>query len=140
MRSMLFAVLASALLVVACGEDDSAPSAAGGARTIEVEMQDLAFSPTEIEADVGETIRLAFENTGKVVHEAYIGDAAAQADHAAEMDEMDEMDGMDHDEALVLEPGERGELTYTVGEGPVQIGCHQPGHFEAGMVLDIDVR
>ena len=53
------------------------------------------------------------------------------------------MGGMYHggdSEVLTVEPGDTGELSYTFDEaGPVQIGCHEPGHFEAGMVLDVEV-
>lgn len=64
---------------------------------------------------------------------------AEQEEHA---DEMDSMGGMDHgdDDVLVLEPAHDGDLTHTFDEaGQVQIACHQPGHFEAGMVLDVAV-
>lgn len=60
-----------------------------------------------------------------------------------EMDEMDDtgaMDGMEAGHAVVVEPGETVELTYTFETaGPLVIGCHEPGHWEAGMRLDIDV-
>ncbi len=55
---------------------------------------------------------------------------------------MSSMGGMDHgdDDVLVVEPGEVGELTHTFDEsGAVQLGCHEPGHYEAGMVMDVDV-
>ena len=103
-------------------------------------MRDIEFSPTTVDVEEGETIRFLFRNTGEVAHEAYIGDAAAQEDHA---DEMESMGGMDHggdSEVLTVEPGDTGELSYTFDEaGPVQIGCHEPGHFDAGMVLDVEV-
>lgn len=103
-------------------------------------MLDIAFSPTTLEGSAGETVRFVFTNTGDVVHEAYVGTADEQREHG---DDMESMGGMDHgdDDTLVVEPGETGELTYTFDEpGEIQIGCHQPGHFEAGMVLDIVIR
>lgn len=103
-------------------------------------MRDLAFDPTTVAVEAGETVRFVFVNVGAVVHEAYLGDTAAQADHASEMAEMS---GMDHgdDNVLIVDPGERGEMTHTFERSEtLQLGCHQPGHFEAGMVLDVDVK
>jgi uncharacterized cupredoxin-like copper-binding protein len=137
------ACLAVLLLVASCGSDDdsaSSPSGDSSARTVEIEMRDIEFSPTTVDVEEGETIRFLFRNTGEVAHEAYIGDAAAPEEHA---DEMESMGGMDHGgdaEVLTVEPGDSGELLYTFDEaGPVQIGCHEPGHYEAGMVIDVEV-
>ena len=80
-----------------------------------------------------------FTNNGEALHEAYVGDAAAQDDHAKEMGEGGGM-AMEEGNKVEVEPGETGELTYTFDDaGQVQIGCHQPGHYEAGMVLDVAV-
>lgn len=142
-RFLSMVAAAAAIVVLAgCGADDdtaSTPGSDSSARTVEVEMRDNEYSPTTVDVDAGETVRFVFTNTGKVTHEAYVGDPAAQAEHA---DEMESMGGMDHgdDDVLVLEPGQVGDLTHTFDEsGSVQIGCHQPGHFEAGMVLDVAV-
>lgn len=142
-RFLSMVAAAAAIVVLAgCGADDdtaSTPGSDSSARTVEVEMHDNEYSPTTVDVDAGETVRFVFTNTGKVTHEAYVGEAAAQAEHA---DEMESMGGMDHgdDDVLVLEPGQVGDLTHTFDEsGTVQIGCHQPGHFEAGMVLDVSV-
>ena len=51
-------------------------------------MRDIEFSPTTVDVEEGETVRFLFHNTGEVAHEAYIGDAAAQEDHADEMGSM----------------------------------------------------
>lgn len=41
---------------------------------------------------------------------------------------------------LTLDPGKKGELTYTFDQpGSFLIGCHQPGHYEAGMRVAITV-
>lgn len=142
-RFLSMVAAAAALAVLAgCGADDdtaSAPGSNSSTKTVEIEMRDNAYSPTTIDVDAGETVRFLFTNTGKVTHEAYVGDPAAQAEHA---DEMESMGSMDHgdDDVLVLEPGQDGDLTHTFDQsGTVQIGCHQPGHFEAGMVLDVAV-
>ena len=43
--------------------------------------------------------------------------------------------------AIVLQPGESGELSYTFDlPGTYQIGCHQPGHYAAGMKIEVTVE
>jgi uncharacterized cupredoxin-like copper-binding protein len=47
---------------------------------------------------------------------------------------------MEDGDALLLEPGDTGELTHTFDEaGEILIGCHLPGHYEAGMKSTITV-
>ena len=92
------ACLAVLLLVASCGSDDdsaSSPPGDSSARTVEIEMRDIEFSPTTVDVEEDETIRFLFHNTGEVAHEAYIGDAAAQEDHADEMGSMLEEGGGD---------------------------------------------
>jgi uncharacterized cupredoxin-like copper-binding protein len=37
-------------------------------------------------------------------------------------------------------PGDTGELTYTFDEaGPLEVGCHEPGHYDAGMKIAVNV-
>ena len=44
------------------------------------------------------------------------------------------------EEALTVDPGETGELTHTFEEsGSIEIGCHQPGHYNAGMKITVEV-
>lgn len=138
---------AAALLLAACGDDDTNTTAGSGTRTIEIEMRDIEFSPDEVEVEAGETVRFVFHNVGAVRHDAFIGDEAAQEEHEMEMsagdDDMD-MGGEGEDDAgdggITVEPGETGELTHTFSEGDeLLIGCHEPGHYEAGMVVTIDV-
>ena len=63
---------------------------------------------------------------------------AAQEHHATEMAEAGS--GHHHDDALRLEAGETGRMTLTFDEsGPLLIGCHEPGHYKAGMVGSITV-
>ena len=159
----------------ACGEDgdgnsdgaEAASSMDGGSeavgtehtpRTVEVDMVDNAFEPAEVEVAAGETVRFVFRNTGAVVHDAVIGDEAAQAEHELDMraaehtatsgngGEMDEMghgtsdEGGDDEAAITVEPGERGEITHTFASaGDLLIGCHEPGHYDAGMKIGVSI-
>jgi plastocyanin len=83
---------AGALLLAACGDDDAATDtgAAPGTRTIEIDMQDIEFSPASVDVEAGETVRFVFHNRGAVVHDAFVGDEAAQDDHEMEMREGDD--------------------------------------------------
>jgi uncharacterized cupredoxin-like copper-binding protein len=152
----------------ACGDDgdgeaggslDASSDASGteeNPRTIDVDMVDNAFEPAEVEVTAGETVRFVFSNNGAVVHDAVVGDEAAQDDHEAEMrsaeeqdGEMDEMDEMGHgstsdegdeEAAITVEPGEEGEITHTFDSaGDSLVGCHEPGHYAAGMKIVVNV-
>ena len=42
--------------------------------------------------------------------------------------------------AMTIDPGETGAMTWRFVEpGDVLYGCHQPGHYDAGMVGVIEV-
>jgi uncharacterized cupredoxin-like copper-binding protein len=44
------------------------------------------------------------------------------------------------DAGIKVEPGKTGELTHTFRKGEsVVIGCHEPGHYAAGMKLAVAV-
>ena len=155
--SMLATATIATLLLASCGTersagttadttaDTTAAAPADGATVIEVAMTDMAFTPTVVAVNAGETVRFRFRNDGQAIHEAVIGDAAFQQEHADEMAAMGSSGNMHHgtsDEPapLVVQPGETGELTYTASSaGSLLIGCHQPGHWEAGMKASIDV-
>lgn len=106
-------------------------------RTIEVNVDnDLAFEPAEFEVGVGEVITFVISNTGDVEHEFVLGDQDAQEEMAQMMDS-----GEDHahsagemSNAITIDAGETAELTWRFSEpGTVLVGCHVPGHWEAGM-------
>lgn len=120
------------------------PADAGDAeRTISVETIEeggFAYQPASIEVAAGETVTFEVANVGEAVHEFVLGDTGTQQAHEEEMAEMG--GGMAHDEpnALVLQPGETKTLTWTFSEpGTLLYGCHEPGHYDAGMVGEITV-
>lgn len=149
---------AALVLVTACGSDSSESSESSGSpeapRVVEVTMTDMAFEPAVLDVAAGETITFVFRNDGAVRHEAVVGDMSQQEEHHAEMAEASGdhgMESMEHGDdmpaempnemhGVVVEPGESLELTHTFGaRGPMVIGCHEPGHWEAGMRLDVAV-
>ncbi|MEN9644228.1 MAG: hypothetical protein RL238_897 [Actinomycetota bacterium] len=152
-RRLVPSVLSVALLLglAACGGDDSGQAgavvpAADGRAAREVVMRDIAFDTEALRVTVGSTVEFDFTNVGKIPHDAFIGDAEAQAEHGAEMAAMAaDGGGMDHhsmdEPAVTVQPGESASLTYTFDTpGTYEIGCHQPGHYEAGMKMTITVE
>ena len=109
-------------------------------RTIEVKALDtMRYDPQTFTVKAGETIRFVVTNVGRLKHEFIIGDPAEQRAHA-EM--MRKMPGMEHEDpnALNLEPGETKTLIWQFGQaGVVEVACHVPGHYEAGMVAQVKV-
>jgi uncharacterized cupredoxin-like copper-binding protein len=147
-------VVAAVAVSGACGGGShhagSAAEKAGGiaARTVDVEMRDVAYSPTSVAVQAGETVRFVFHNMGQAVHDAFLGDEAAQGEHEKEMRSDSAgsgsggMGGMGGhgDAGIKVEPGKTGELTHTFQKGEsVLIGCHEPGHYAAGMKLALPV-
>ena len=111
-------------------------------RQIEVDTLDsFRFEPRDVEVEQGETITFVVTNEGEIDHEFVLGDEAFQEHHAAEMAEGEmDMEHMAEPNALVVEPGQTEELTWRFTEGgEVLYGCHEPGHYEAGMVGKITV-
>jgi uncharacterized cupredoxin-like copper-binding protein len=118
---------------------------------VDINMVDIAYEPSTVEVQAGETVRFVFHNEGATLHDAFIGDAAAQADHAREMrivtaDSHPMGEGtMAHASAdgsagINVAPSETGEITYTFDQpGTLEIGCHEPGHYEAGMKVAVTV-
>ena len=153
MKRMLIAAAVLALVTAACGGGDDNPAMemeSPGAKTVEIKMVDIAFEPKSIEVKAGERIEFVFENRGAIAHDAFIGDSAAQAEHEREMRAAEGgsasdttaghgMGGGDGDK-LTVEPGKTGRLTYTFNRpGTLEIGCHQPDHYAAGMKIAVTV-
>ena len=112
-------------------------------------MTDNEFTPSSFDVTAGQEVTFEFTNDGTVDHEAILGSEAEQADHEADMggdgSSGGGMDGMNHDggsaaDAITVAPGDTGTLTKTFDSaGTVILGCHVPGHYEAGMKATITV-
>jgi uncharacterized cupredoxin-like copper-binding protein len=150
--TLVIGVVTAASVISACGDSSRSSSTAAiddnsttaDATVVEVTMEDIAFVPAVITVQAGDMLEMRFTNAGKVAHDAFVGDEAAQMDHEAEMTEMTAMTSDDHDvdePAIVVQPGDSGELSYTFSEpGSYEVGCHQPGHYAAGMKIDVTVE
>lgn len=118
------------------------PGSAGRAsRTIRVTALDtMRFDPQTIRVKAGETIRFVVTNKGKLPHEFVIGTPQEQKQHAEMMQKMPGMEHADDENALTLAPGETKTLVWQFGQIDVaEIGCHEPGHYPAGMVAKVIV-
>lgn len=108
-------------------------------RKIRIEALDtLEFDPDQVEVEEGEVVTFEVANVGKTIHEFTLGDEDFQMAHEEEMS----MDGMAEDApySVTVDPGETKELTWVFSKpGEVVYGCHQPGHYEGGMVGAVTV-
>jgi uncharacterized cupredoxin-like copper-binding protein len=129
-------------VVAGCGggghESHGSMTDAEATRTVDVTMKDIAYEPTSVTVKPGETVKFVFHNEGQILHDAFIGDEAAQADHEKEMRE--HAGKMDGEHGIKVLPGKTGSLTHTFKTGEaVIIGCHETGHYAAGMKLTVAV-
>ena len=143
LAAVIVAFMLGGLVVASTsGLDTGGHSAdAEDARTVEVTMTDgLTFEPNEITVAPGETVRFVVTNAGESVHEFLIGDETAQAEFEAEMAGGEEMDH-DTSSGVSVDSGQTEIFEYTFGDADEGIlaGCHEPGHYEGGMVAIIEV-
>ena len=110
-------------------------------RTIKINALDtMRFNKKIIQVKPGETIRFVVTNTGKIDHEFAIGTREEQVEHAKMMASMPDMKHVEGN-VLSLKPGETRELIWQFGKaGAVEIACHLPGHYEAGMKATVNVQ
>ena len=108
--------------------------AAGVNRTVRVDMSDaMRFSPANIDAKQGETIRFVVVNSGKVKHELVLGTEKELKEHYEVMKKHPNMEHGDPN-MVTVEPGKTGEMIWRFTKsGKVDFACLQPGHFDAGM-------
>ncbi len=127
------------------GEGDGHKSLAGIAgsadnvsRTVAVDMNDsMAYIPSELTVEAGETIHFTVSNSGQLVHEFVLGAKAEILEHH---ELMKRFPGMEHDEpnSVSLKAGESGDVIWQFSNaGTFQFACLQPGHYEAGMKGDV---
>ncbi len=125
------------------GHGDSAAGRPGNpkkiSRTIKITALDIKYDKSEIRVKAGEIIKFVVTNSGKLRHEFIIGDMEEQRQHAEMMKQMPDMV---HEDAntLTLEPGQTKSLVWQFTKtGKLEVACHIPGHYEAGMKSQIVV-
>jgi uncharacterized cupredoxin-like copper-binding protein len=116
-------------------------------RTVEVKLKDIAFEPGSLKVKAGETVRFVLVNEGNLPHEFNLGSKAMHVEHQKEMIAMQGKlftgGGHEHhaDNTVLLQPGQRGELTWTFSESaPIEFACNVPGHYQAGMVGPLTIE
>lgn len=158
MRNVLLAITlglvsSSALAAAGHGKESQDVSNTEIDRSITVETGDLWFKPDDLSIAPGETVEFVIENTGNLEHEFVIGDAEEQAQHREMMQEM-ASNGGGHDmsaghhgdmtmPSVTVAAGETKTLVWTASEtssAALVYACNIPGHFEAGMRGDLEVK
>lgn len=161
MKRSLFALVAATsilLLVAACGG-----SAASGGVVIENGVQHLTlksgtgdqefrFLPANFTLNAGQ-VQITYENGGAIIHELMVLDASDPAKLQQFMDAHAQEDstGVMAEDAVPgvmmtaeLEDVETGTSKTTeifdLPAGTYQIACMKPGHYEAGMYLNFEVK
>jgi uncharacterized cupredoxin-like copper-binding protein len=109
-------------------------------RTINVDMSDkMRFTPSALTIKQGETVKFIVKNSGKTLHEFVLGTKKELQEHA---ELMKKHPGMEHDEPYMahVAPGKTATVVWQFTKpGEFHFGCLLPGHFEAGMVGNINV-
>jgi uncharacterized cupredoxin-like copper-binding protein len=129
-------------------------------RVIEIKMYDNFYEPNEIKIKKGETIKFKVYNLGEFVHEFNIATKKMHLKHQPEMMKLveneillvDKIDkkkmkemakkdhsmGHSHDNSVILEPNEDGEIIWKFNtETKLEAACNIPGHYETGMIAKI---
>tara|TARA_Y100000996_G_scaffold326396_1_gene262444 strand:+ start:243 stop:740 length:498 start_codon:yes stop_codon:yes gene_type:complete len=130
-------------------------------RTIEIKMYDNYYEPKEIKIKKGETIKFIVHNYGELVHEFNIATKEMHIKHQPEMMKMveneillaDRIDkkkmkkmakknhsmGHSHSNSVLLEPNQSAELIWKFStDTNLEAACNVPGHYESGMVANIN--
>lgn len=134
------------------GSMSMSPSASGGMtftfgqpgkaaqvdKTVKVSTLDtLKFDPASVSVKMGQTVKFEITNTGAIPHEFVLGDQATQDQEESAMSSGNMMGGPN---AVQLQPGESATVIWKFTTmGSVIYGCHEPGHYAAGMKGTVDV-
>jgi len=117
------------------------PSAAQS--TVMVSLTDqmkINFSEDMDSIESGTAIQFIVTNEGKIPHEFSIGNQEEQKEHA-EM--MRKMPGMVHSDGntVTVDPGATKTITWRFeGNDTIVFACNIPGHYEAGMFQNTNLR
>lgn len=103
-------------------------------RTVNVNMTDnMRFTPSNIVAKQGETIRFVIKNLGGIKHEFVLGTDKELKEHYEVMKKNPEMEHSDPN-MITLAGGQTGEVVWQFTKtGKIDFACLQPGHYDAGM-------
>jgi nitrite reductase (NO-forming) len=106
------------LVLYATDDHGGGSAAAGGTKTIDIELGDMYVKPAAIDVSAGDHLILNVTNAGKMQHNLKLLGTT----------------GKD-----VIEPGAHAKLDFGTISSTTQAWCTFPGHKAAGMLLDIRV-
>ncbi|WP_163140234.1 plastocyanin/azurin family copper-binding protein [Arhodomonas sp. KWT] len=113
-------------------------------RTVRITAGDTYFDRQSIEIRAGETVRFVVTNKGELEHDFTLGTPKVQKAHRAEMARrMSDGGAEGHADpnAVMIDPGETASVIWTFERTErFLFACNVPGHFEAGMQGEIDIR
>ncbi len=132
-------------------------------RIIKVIMHDNYYEPNLFQIKAGETIKFEVENAGMLVHEFNIANKMMHMKHQPEMAKMAEngillafsidkekmkkmakMDksmGHSHSNSVLLEPKQKGEIIWKFDNAiNIEVACNVPGHYQAGMIAEVNIK
>jgi uncharacterized cupredoxin-like copper-binding protein len=110
------------------------------ARTIEILMNEMDYTPARIEVKRGEQIRFVLRNVGKEDHEFLLATTKENLAHAQEMKKHPHME---HDEpnAVRLAPSKTAEILWKFSKaGTFEFSCLIPDHRDYGMIGHVTVK
>ena len=131
-------------------------------KVIVVKMYDNYYEPNKFEIKKNQTIKFIVHNYGELVHEFNIATKAMHLKHQSEMMKMVEneillADRIDkkkmkelskkdhsmshsHSNSVLLEPNEIGEIIWKFNTDAIlEAACNVPGHYEVGMIANINI-
>jgi len=104
------------------------------AQEVTIVMSGFKFSPDRLDLKAGQTVRFVVINQDVTKHEILFGDEETQDEHEKMMAGGNTMQ-MGEPREVEVDPGQTKTLEYTVPDAPGTLlyGCHEPGHWAAGM-------
>lgn len=109
-------------------------------RTIEVEMSEMAYTPSRIEVKRGEQIRFVIRNIGVDDHEFLLATTEENLKHGEEMKKNPQMEHAEPN-GVRLAPKKSAEIVWKFTHaGTFEYSCLIPGHREAGMIGQVLVK
>ena len=132
-------------------------------RVIKIKMYDNYFEPNSFNFKAEETVRFEVENFGEFVHEFNIANSMMHKKHQPEMQKMVENeilfgDSIDrkkmakmakidksmshaHSNSVLLEPKEKQDLIWKFSKAQnIEIACNVPGHYDVGMIAQVNIN
>ena len=132
-------------------------------KVIKVKMYDNYYEPKKFKVKKNQTIKFIVYNYGDLVHEFNIATKKMHHKHQPEMmrmveneilladridkKKMKELSKKDHSmshshsNSVLLEPNEIGEIIWKFNTNAnLEVACNVPGHYEAGMIANININ